>query len=90
MNYTFIAVNGSLAYYCGAAMWPMVYHGETMPELLHLQTATLLVKCLQYSHCVLTDSVYIGGLLLRHICQLVCNAHAITKIQVSGTGFSCK
>ncbi|KAK3592512.1 hypothetical protein CHS0354_013846 [Potamilus streckersoni] len=27
--------------------------------------------------------VYIGGLLLRHIQQLVCNAHAITELQVS-------
>jgi hypothetical protein len=24
----------------------------------------------------------IGGLLLRHILQLVCNAHAITELQV--------
>ena len=24
----------------------------------------------------------IGGLLLHHICQLVCNAHAITELQV--------
>jgi hypothetical protein len=24
---------------------------------------------------------YIGSLLLRHICQLVCNAHAITEIE---------
>lgn len=27
--------------------------------------------------------VYIGGLLLRHIQQLVCNAHAITELHVS-------
>ena len=26
---------------------------------------------------------YIGGLLLRHICQLVCNAHAITELQAA-------
>ncbi|XP_052802210.1 SET and MYND domain-containing protein 4-like [Mya arenaria] len=30
--------------------------------------------------------LYIGKLLLRHILQLVCNAHAITEIQVSDTG----
>ena len=27
--------------------------------------------------------MYIGGLLLRHIQQLVCNAHAITEVQVT-------
>ena len=26
---------------------------------------------------------FVGGLLLRHICQLVCNAHAITDLQLS-------
>ena len=26
---------------------------------------------------------YVGGLLLRHICQLVCNAHAITGLRVA-------
>ena len=29
--------------------------------------------------------MYIGGLLLRHIQQLVCNAHAITEVQVTPT-----
>ena len=29
--------------------------------------------------------MYIGGLLLRHIQQLVCNAHAITEVQVTST-----
>ena len=29
---------------------------------------------------------YIGGLLLRHIQQLVCNAHAITEVQVTPAG----
>ena len=27
--------------------------------------------------------LYIGSLLLRHICQLVCNAHAITELQIT-------
>ena len=27
------------------------------------------------------DSLFIGGLLLRHIQQLICNAHAITELQ---------
>ncbi|CAC5395091.1 unnamed protein product [Mytilus coruscus] len=31
------------------------------------------------------DDLYIGGLLLRHIEQLVCNAHAITELQVTQT-----
>jgi SET and MYND domain-containing protein len=31
---------------------------------------------------------YIGGLLLRHICQLVCNAHAITHIERTATDAS--
>ena len=30
--------------------------------------------------------MYIGGLLLRHIQQLVCNAHAITEVQVTPAG----
>ncbi|XP_023931505.1 SET and MYND domain-containing protein 4 [Lingula anatina] len=29
------------------------------------------------------DEVYIGGLLLRHVLQLICNAHAITELQTS-------
>ena len=29
------------------------------------------------------EEVCIGGLLLRHILQLVCNAHAITELQVN-------
>ena len=29
--------------------------------------------------------MYVGGLLLRHIQQLVCNAHAITEVQVTPT-----
>ena len=34
----------------------------------------------------LKESGYIGGLLLRHICQLVCNAHAITVMTAVGEG----
>ena len=30
--------------------------------------------------------IYIGGLLLRHIQQLVCNAHAITEVKVTELG----
>lgn len=30
------------------------------------------------------EKLFIGGVLCRHICQLVCNAHAITEIQVEG------
>jgi hypothetical protein len=29
------------------------------------------------------DDIYIGGLLLRHIEQLVCNGHAITELQIT-------
>ena len=56
-----------------------------MRIILVLQTAALLLTCLQRpgSDLSLTDSAYIGGLLLRHICQLVCNAHAITRIQAN-------
>ena len=29
-----------------------------------------------------STEAFIGNLLLRHMCQLVCNAHAITAVQV--------
>ncbi|XP_060575894.1 SET and MYND domain-containing protein 4-like [Ruditapes philippinarum] len=57
----------------------------------YTMTAELLLKILQHSGWLgnksgLTDrtdeeSCIIGGLLLRHILQLVCNAHAITELQ---------
>ena len=32
------------------------------------------------------DILYIGGLICRHIQQLVCNAHAITEVKVDDQG----
>ena len=29
------------------------------------------------------DDIYIGGLLLRHVEQLICNGHAITELQIT-------
>ena len=58
------------------------YHVFITVLLLFLQ----IVVC---SNCVYSDvssaRLYIGGLLLRHICQLVCNAHAITEIERTQT-----
>ena len=33
--------------------------------------------------------LFIGSLLTRHICQLVCNAHAITEVQVHAVSSRC-
>ena len=41
----------------------------------------------QHANLDLCDTeIYIGGLLLRHIQQLVCNAHAITEVKVTQAG----
>ena len=41
----------------------------------------------KYANFGLCDTeIYIGGLLLRHIQQLVCNAHAITEVKVTQAG----
>ena len=47
--------------------------------------AAILLKCLQrYSSIENSDLHFIGGLILRHIQQLVCNAHAITGLSTCG------
>ena len=47
--------------------------------------AAVLLKCLQRQSSLIenSDLPFVGGLLLRHIQQLVCNAHAITALSVT-------
>ena len=77
-----------------------------MNAFVFLQTAELLLTCLQFKEFFgggnigegfenlklettlprfekNSREIFIGNLLLRHMCQLVCNAHAITAVQVS-------
>ena len=45
--------------------------------------ATQLAKIFFYHFLRTEEEDYICKLLLRHICQLICNAHAITELQVA-------
>ena len=69
-----------------------VYHLVTNSDSMLVEdvfqyscAAAVLLKCLErYSSIESSDSHFIGGLLLRHIQQLVCNAHAITGLSICG------
>ncbi|KAK3103783.1 hypothetical protein FSP39_021868 [Pinctada imbricata] len=72
---------------CRKESWD-TYHQTECPYLdilhsvgiAHLSLRVILTAGLQY-----LLETYIGSLLLRHIQQLVCNAHAITKLQLQDT-----
>ncbi|ELU01530.1 hypothetical protein CAPTEDRAFT_197951 [Capitella teleta] len=70
------------------AVYHLLPHNESMLRedlIQYALTAALLLKCLDHTEYFKNHSpdfrFSIGGLLLRHICQLVCNAHAITRLE---------
>ncbi|CAG7833348.1 unnamed protein product [Allacma fusca] len=69
-------------------VYSLLDHIDVMPPEDMFQyslTASLLVNFLMkrtnlFNDCLLEDVYTVGGVLLKHICQLICNAHAITSI----------
>jgi len=76
------------------SVYNLVTHSDEMITedfLSYSVTATLLYQLLIFGKyfeykCIPSESkLFIGGLLLRHILQLVCNAHAITRLNYSSS-----
>ena len=73
-----------------ASVYHLVTNSDSMlaeDTFQYTCAAAILLKCLendpQNNHSKPLERHFVGGFLLRHIQQLVCNAHAITALDVS-------